>query len=126
MSRKFSKTELWKNNIEFELSKNTNYPKYGNNKINTSKYNPITFIPLNFFHQFSKIANFYFLLLVILQFIKPISITNGVPTILPTLIVIIGISMFKDFLEDYKRWKQDSKENNSKVKKFEDGEFKNV
>ena len=50
MSRKFSKTELWKNNIEFELSKNTNYPKYGNNKINTSKYNPITFIPLNFFH----------------------------------------------------------------------------
>lgn len=31
MNRKLSKTELWKNNIEFEIIKNVNYPKYGNN-----------------------------------------------------------------------------------------------
>lgn len=29
--------------------------------------------------------------------------------------------MFKDFLEDYKRWKEDAKENNTLVKKYKDG-----
>ena len=38
-----------------------------NNVIVTSKYNIITFLPLNLFEQFLRIANFYFLVLVILQ-----------------------------------------------------------
>ena len=126
MNNKSSKRKLWENNINIKINLDLNYHDFGNNRINTSKYNPITFVPLNFFYQFSKIANFYFLLLVVLQFIKPISITNGVPTILPTLVVIIGISMFKDFLEDYKRWKEDAKENNSKVQKYQNGKFETV
>ena len=32
-----------------------------NNRINTSKYNWISFVPANLFEQFSKIANIYFL-----------------------------------------------------------------
>lgn len=37
------------------------------NAIKTYKYNPITFLPLNLFEQFKRAANFYFLVLLILQ-----------------------------------------------------------
>ena len=37
------------------------------NSITTSHYNFITFLPLNLFEQFRRLANVYFLVLVILQ-----------------------------------------------------------
>lgn len=37
------------------------------NAIKTYKYNPITFLPLNLLEQFKRAANFYFLVLLILQ-----------------------------------------------------------
>ena len=37
------------------------------NKVVTSKYNIITFLPFNLFEQFLRVANTYFLILVILQ-----------------------------------------------------------
>lgn len=40
------------------------------NAIKTYKYNPITFLPLNLFEQFKRAANFYFLVLLILQVSK--------------------------------------------------------
>uniref|UniRef100_A0A8C1JTQ3 Phospholipid-transporting ATPase n=1 Tax=Cyprinus carpio TaxID=7962 RepID=A0A8C1JTQ3_CYPCA len=47
--------------------------KYATNSIKTSKYNPFTFLPLNLFEQFQRIANAYFLFLLILQVIPAIS-----------------------------------------------------
>lgn len=41
--------------------------KYADNYIITSKYNLLTFIPKNLFEQFQRLANFYFLVLMILQ-----------------------------------------------------------
>jgi len=38
-----------------------------NNYISTSKYNAFTFLPKNLFEQFQRIANAYFLILMILQ-----------------------------------------------------------
>ncbi len=38
-----------------------------NNHIKTSKYTFLTFLPLNLFEQFQRLANFYFLCLLILQ-----------------------------------------------------------
>lgn len=38
-----------------------------NNYIKTSKYNILTFLPINLLEQFLRIANFYFLILFILQ-----------------------------------------------------------
>ena len=85
----------------------TNMEKCGNNALRTGKYTPVSFIPLNFFYQFTKLANIFFLLISVMQFIKPVTITNGVPTVLPALILIIALSMLKDFLEDLKRWRND-------------------
>lgn len=38
-----------------------------NNYIKTSKYTFITFLPLNLLEQFQRLANFYFLCLLVLQ-----------------------------------------------------------
>lgn len=39
---------------------------YGRNKIRTSKYTPLSFIPKNLWFQFHNIANVYFLFIIIL------------------------------------------------------------
>jgi phospholipid-translocating ATPase len=39
---------------------------YSRNKIRTSKYTPLSFVPKNLWHQFHNIANVYFLILIIL------------------------------------------------------------
>ena len=40
--------------------------KYTKNHISTTKYTCATFIPLNLFEQFKKMANLYFLIIMIL------------------------------------------------------------
>lgn len=42
------------------------------NAIKTYKYNGFTFLPMNLFEQFKRAANFYFLILLILQVICPL------------------------------------------------------
>lgn len=75
------------------------------------------FLPKNMLLQFSKLANLYFLLVLALQVIKPISMSAGKPNILVPLFVVVGISAVKDLLEDLKRKKVDKLENESKVNK---------
>ncbi len=64
------------------------------------------------------------MVLTIMQMIRPISITNGVPTISLSLIFVISLSMIKDLIEDYKRYKSDRDENYQEVYVFEKGIFK--
>jgi len=85
------------------------------NKIITSKYTKFTFLPKNLFEQFSKMANIYFLFILVLQVIPPISISGGQPTILLPLLFVIAVSALKDMSEDYGRHRSDSQENNKKV-----------
>ena len=94
------------------------------NEINTAKYTLLSFFPKNLFLQLSKLANTYFLILSILQCIPSITITDGKPTILVPLTVVILVSMIKDFIEDRKRQNSDKTENNSKVLRLQpSGEF---
>eukprot|EP01022_Parablepharisma_sp_SALTPOND_P011832 TRINITY_DN1507_c0_g1_i1.p1 TRINITY_DN1507_c0_g1~~TRINITY_DN1507_c0_g1_i1.p1 ORF type:complete len:1220 (+),score=110.17 TRINITY_DN1507_c0_g1_i1:124-3783(+) len=88
---------------------------FAKNEISTAKYTSLTFFPRNLFEQITKPANTYFLLLSILQCIPAISITDGKPTVLVPLSIVILVSMIKDFIEDRKRQKSDKVENNSKV-----------
>jgi phospholipid-transporting ATPase len=68
---------------------------------------------LNLFHQMTKPANIFFLVICFLQCIKPISITFGKPTNLPPLLFVIAVSMFWNFVEDLTRQRSDTTENNS-------------
>ncbi|XP_022106465.1 phospholipid-transporting ATPase ID-like isoform X2 [Acanthaster planci] len=85
--------------------------RYANNYIRTSKYNILTFIPVNLFEQFLRIANFYFLVLFIMQLIGPISSLNPVTTGLP-LVFVLAVTATKDGVDDFQRHRSDSLVNN--------------
>ena len=84
------------------------------NTVRTSKYKWYNFLPINLFEQFTtKLANLYFLVIMFMQMIKIISISNGQPAMLPPLAFVVVLSMIKDAYEDFKRYKADEGENNA-------------
>jgi len=94
------------------------------NVIRTSKYTSWSFLPMNTFHQLTKMANIYFIIICFLQMIKPISISGGVPTNAPPLLFVIFVSMVKDFVEDRVRQKSDAEENDNRTQVLgDDGEW---
>ena len=97
-----------------------------NNEISTSKYNFLTFFPVNLLEQFSKPANFYFLVIGGLQIVPAITNTDSQPTIYLPLFVIILISMIKDLFEDLSRHKADKEENNKPIYKLDEQGFQKV
>ncbi|XP_058227239.1 probable phospholipid-transporting ATPase 4 isoform X2 [Rhododendron vialii] len=88
--------------------------KYCSNYISTTKYNVITFLPKAIFEQFRRVANLYFLLAACL------SITNVAPfsavSMIAPLAFVIGLSMAKEALEDWRRFIQDMKVNMRKAR----------
>ncbi|XP_041060874.1 phospholipid-transporting ATPase IC-like isoform X2 [Carcharodon carcharias] len=85
--------------------------KYAGNEIKTSKYNIITFLPRNLFEQFQRIANFYYLLICILQAIPAIATLPWYTTLIP-LTFVLGITAIKDIIDDVVRHKSDREINN--------------
>uniref|UniRef100_A0AAX7UHE5 Phospholipid-transporting ATPase n=1 Tax=Astatotilapia calliptera TaxID=8154 RepID=A0AAX7UHE5_ASTCA len=98
--------------------------RYANNAIKTSKYNIFTFLPLNLFEQFKRLANAYFLFLLILQLIPQISSLSWITTGF-ALIVVLSITAVKDAIDDINRHKCDGQVNNRKVDVLMDGQLKN-
>lgn len=96
---------------------NLNEPdrRFCSNEIHTAKYTWWSFLPKNLFFQFTKLANIYFLVMMIFQMIPQISISDGMPTILLPLGFVVLVSMVKDIIEDTKRHKSDNTENSSKI-----------
>jgi hypothetical protein len=85
--------------------------KFCSNEVITSRYTVWNFIPKNLFEQFQNIANVYFLLLTMLQCVPEVSITGGVPTILPPLMFVLSVNALKDGIEDWRRHQSDNEEN---------------
>ncbi|KAA0716750.1 Phospholipid-transporting ATPase ID [Triplophysa tibetana] len=88
--------------------------KYATNAIQTSKYNIITFLPLNLFEQFQRIANAYFLFLLMLQVIPAISSLSWFTTVVP-LVLVLCMTAAKDAIDDIHRHRSDRQVNNRKV-----------
>lgn len=63
---------------------------------------------------FTRLANAYFLMVCILQSLPAITITNGVPTSLLPLGIVLVFDGTATAREDYKRHVDDAKANNSK------------
>ncbi|XP_042474328.1 probable phospholipid-transporting ATPase 4 isoform X1 [Zingiber officinale] len=87
--------------------------RYPTNYISTTKYNIISFIPKAIFEQFRRVANLYFLLAAILS-LTPVTPFSAVSMIAP-LAFVVGLSMAKEALEDWRRFMQDVKVNSHKV-----------
>ncbi|XP_065171114.1 probable phospholipid-transporting ATPase IM isoform X2 [Atheta coriaria] len=96
--------------------------RYANNYIKTSKYTVLTFLPLNLFEQFQRLANFYFLCLLVLQLIPAISSLTPITTALP-LIGVLGLTAIKDAYDDFQRHMSDSQVNNRKSQLVKNGQL---
>lgn len=94
--------------------------EYPNNSIKTSKYNVFTFLPLNLFEQFQRIANTYFIFLLCLQLIPAISSLSWFTTVLP-LLLVLTVSAAKDATDDFGRHRNDNHVNNRPVKVLRNG-----
>ncbi|XP_074058803.1 phospholipid-transporting ATPase IC isoform X2 [Macrotis lagotis] len=95
------------------------------NAIKTYKYNAITFLPMNLFEQFKRAANFYFLILLILQAIPQITTLAWYTTLVP-LLLVLGITAIKDLVDDVARHRMDKEINNRTCEVIKDGRFKIV
>jgi Phospholipid-translocating ATPase N-terminal len=94
------------------------------NYIKTSKYSLLTFLPLNLLEQFQRLANFYFLCLLILQLIPAISSLTPVTTAIP-LIGVLSLTAIKDAYDDFQRHVSDSQVNNRISKCLRGGKLVN-
>ncbi|XP_056288825.1 phospholipid-transporting ATPase ID-like [Pseudoliparis swirei] len=97
---------------------------YADNAIKTAKYNLVTFLPLNLFEQFRRLANAYFLFLMVLQLIPQISSLSWFTTAVP-LILVLTMTAIKDASDDLNRHRSDKQVNNRLVDVLIDGELRN-
>ena len=78
--------------------------RYKSNYVSTTKYNALTFFPKALFEQFRRVANLYFLLAAALA-LTPVSPYSASSLIAP-LVFVVGVSMCKEALEDWRRFLQ--------------------
>lgn len=90
-----------------------NKRKIENNRIRSTKYSLLTFLPQNLLEQFRRIANFYFLIMSIVSLLidSPVSpLTSVAP-----LVFVITVTAVKQAYEDYLRYRTDKIVNQSLV-----------
>ncbi|XP_016159895.1 PREDICTED: phospholipid-transporting ATPase IK [Ficedula albicollis] len=85
--------------------------KYSGNAIRTAKYNLLTFLPLNLYEQFHRMANLYFVFVILLQTFPEIS-TLPWYTLLFPLSCLLLIRGLRDLIDDIGRHRSDSSINN--------------
>uniref|UniRef100_A0A8C9ZL64 Phospholipid-transporting ATPase n=1 Tax=Sander lucioperca TaxID=283035 RepID=A0A8C9ZL64_SANLU len=93
--------------------------RFPDNRIVSSKYTFLNFVPKNMFEQFRRVANFYFLIIFLVQLIidTPTSpITSGLP-----LFFVITVTAIKQGYEDWLRHKADNAINQCPVHVVENG-----
>ncbi|XP_076104563.1 phospholipid-transporting ATPase ID-like isoform X1 [Mytilus galloprovincialis] len=95
--------------------------EYANNYICTSKYTLITFLPKNLLEQFRRLANTYFLCLLVLQVIPAVSSLPWYSTLVP-LAFVLGVTAIKDAVDDFRRHSSDNQVNNRLSHVLRDGQ----
>ncbi|KAI1792323.1 phospholipid-transporting ATPase 1 [Ganoderma leucocontextum] len=97
--------------------------RYARNKVRTSKYTIVTFLPRNLYEQFRRVANLYFLAVIIVQVFPIFGAPSPQTSALP-LLFILAVTAIKDAIEDYRRALLDEEVNNSAATKL--GNWQNV
>ncbi|KAJ1329638.1 phospholipid-translocating ATPase [Microdochium nivale] len=85
---------------------------YISNWIRSTRYSLWSFLPKQLYFQFSKLANFYFLVVGILQQVPGLS-TTGTWTTIGPLLLFVSVSIAKEGYDDYRRYELDKAENRS-------------
>uniref|UniRef100_A0A8C7T3Q0 Phospholipid-transporting ATPase n=1 Tax=Oncorhynchus mykiss TaxID=8022 RepID=A0A8C7T3Q0_ONCMY len=79
---------------------------YSSNKVTTTKYSFLSFIPKNLFEQLHRFANIYFIFLAALNFVPVVNAFQPEISIIPILLVL-AVTAVKDLWEDYRKHKSD-------------------
>ena len=90
---------------------------FNNNKIDTTKYNILTFLPKGLLYQFMRLANVYFVFTAILQCIPQISPLGSATALFP-IIFVLAVSLIREGYEDCKRASLDKIQNSVNCKVF--------
>ncbi|NXW82688.1 AT8B3 ATPase, partial [Alopecoenas beccarii] len=80
--------------------------KYAGNAIKTAKYNVFTFLPLNLYEQFHRMANVYFVFVILLQTFPEVSTLPWYTLLLP-LSCLLTIRGLRDLIDDIGRHQSD-------------------
>lgn len=114
-------------NHTWDPAKESSVPnaQYANNKIKTTKYTLLTFIPKNLFEQFHRYANLYFIFIVALNWMPAINAFGKEIAMIPVLIVLTFTAV-KDAFEDYRRHLSDIQVNQSTCRAFSKNENRYV
>lgn len=86
--------------------------KYVGNKIRTTKYTLLTFLPKNLIEQFHRVANLYFIFIQCLNWVPKLNVFGKEIAMLP-LMFVLGVTAIKDLFEDRRRFASDKRINNS-------------
>lgn len=78
---------------------------FADNSVKSTKYTAVTFLPKSLFEQFRRVANFYFLVTGVLAFYSKLAPFKASTAIFP-LVVVIGATIVKEGIEDWRRKKQ--------------------
>lgn len=84
---------------------------YSKNKVRTTKYTFLSFIPKNLFEQLHRFANVYFVFLSALNFVPIVNAFQPEISIIP-IVFVMSITAIKDLWEDQRRRKSDQQVNN--------------
>jgi len=97
--------------------------QYLSNRIRTTKYTFLSFIPRNLFEQFHRFANLYFLFIVLLNWVPAINAFGKEISMIPVILVLF-VTALKDLFEDRRRYASDKKVNNSSCRVYSNAEGK--
>ena len=80
------------------------------NKIKSTRYSALTFVPIALFLQFKKVVVCFYTFNTIMQSIPAVSTNSPLASLIPVIFVIL-IGMSKEAYLEYKRWKEDKRIN---------------
>ncbi|XP_047443600.1 phospholipid-transporting ATPase VA [Mugil cephalus] len=109
---KENKTRTVHANILYDYAKGEENPNrhYANNKIKTTKYTVLSFLPKNLFEQFHRFANVYFVFIALLNFVPVVNAFQPELALAP-VVFILSVTAIKDLWEDYRRHRSDKEIN---------------
>lgn len=76
------------------------------NRLKTTKYTLLSFLPKNLFEQFHRLANVYFVLIALFNFVPVLNAFQPELALAPVLF-ILAVTAIKDLWEDYSRHRSD-------------------
>lgn len=93
--------------LDTDMNKKNRYP---GNAINNCKYTWYSFVPMVLFNQFKYFFNLFFLLIALSQIIPALRVGFLISFVMP-LVVVLAITMIKEFYDDLARYRKDTQIN---------------